>query len=287
MARQIRVTRRRRQWAESREAVVKGDPLTYPAAAEERYRKSLEALIDPMKRAYERELATLLRELPAEDSALTMDDNLGAEARKMLNSLSRIWQARFNSAASKLTSRMLSQVDRQSKANLGKSLKQLSGGLGIKTPAMPEAMREVISASIAENVDLIKSISIQYHQRISSTVLSAIQTGGLGQKQIFDQVRHIGGMTDRRAKLIARDQVSKVTTQYNAERIKSVGVKRFQWVHSGGGVDQRKRHLELNGQIFEYDNPPIIDERTGERGLPGQLINCRCIAVPVLDFSGE
>lgn len=286
MTRQIRVTRRRRRWAESRETVVKGDPLTYPAAAEERYRKSLESLIDEMRKAYERELSKLLRGLSVEDASLTADSNLGADVRKLLSSLSRIWQLRFSSAADKITSRMINQVDRQSKANLGKSLKQLSGGMAIKTPAVPEAMREVISASIAENVDLIKSISTQYHQKISSTVLSAIQTGGLGQKQIFDQIKHIGGVTDRRAKLIARDQVSKITSQYNAERAKSVGVKKFQWVHSGGGAEPRELHVKLDGQIFDYDNLPVIDERTGERGLPGQLINCRCVSIPVLDFSG-
>ncbi|RIQ43658.1 phage head morphogenesis protein, partial [Bordetella avium] len=34
------------------------------------------------------------------------------------------------------------------------------------------------------------------------------------------------------------------------------------------------------------DNPPIIDKTTGERGLPGQLINCKCRMRPVIDFSG-
>lgn len=251
--------------------------------ARERYQKALDKLIERMRKEYERELGKLLPEL-AEDAALSMDANLGSQARILLNKLSAKWQALFGRSASRITDRMISQVDTASKANLGASLKQLSGGLTIKTPDMPAGLQDVISASIAENVSLIKSVAVQYHDRISSAVLVSIQTGGQGRATVLEQLREIGGMSERRAKLIARDQTSKITTQMNAERAKSVGMRKFQWLHSGGGAEPRKLHQRLDGQIFSYDDLPVIDERTGERGLPGQLINCRCQAIPVLDF---
>lgn len=287
MAKQIRVSRRRRSWAAPREAVIKGTPLTYPAPARLRYQAALEALIAPMRREYERELNKLLADLPTEDAALAMDANIGSAARILLNELAEKWRKRFTAQSDRIVRRMMQQVDRSSKANLSKSLKQLSGGLTIPTPEMPEALRPVISASIAENVSLIRDVSRQYHQRVESAVMVSIQTGGQGRATVLEAVRAAGEKSDRRARLIARDQTAKITAAYNAERAKSVGMKKFMWQHSGGGAEPRELHLKLSGQIFEYENPPVIDERTGERGLPGQLINCRCVAVPLLDFGDE
>ena len=39
----------------------------------------------------------------------------------------------------------------------------------------------------------------------------------------------------------------------------------------------------LNHGIFDLDDPPIIDPRTGERGYPGQLPYCRCVMCAVVD----
>jgi SPP1 gp7 family putative phage head morphogenesis protein len=72
----------------------------------------------------------------------------------------------------------------------------------------------------------------------------------------------------------------------NASRMKAIGLNKYEWVHSGGGQRPREFHRDvLNGQIFSLDDPPIIDEQTGERGIPSQLINCRCTMLPLLEFS--
>lgn len=54
--------------------------------------------------------------------------------------------------------------------------------------------------------------------------------------------------------------------------MKSAGVKKFQWLHSAGGRDPRPLHINdypsgLNGGIFSFDDLPVIDEKTGERGI--------------------
>jgi len=62
------------------------------------------------------------------------------------------------------------------------------------------------------------------------------------------------------------------------ERMKSAGVTKFEWLHTGGGKQPRKLHKELSRQIFNIDEPPFIGVMYGERihGYPGQLPNCRC-----------
>ena len=40
----------------------------------------------------------------------------------------------------------------------------------------------------------------------------------------------------------------------------------------------------MSGKVYRLDDPPVIDARTGERGLPGQAIFCRCTMQPIVKF---
>jgi len=40
-------------------------------------------------------------------------------------------------------------------------------------------------------------------------------------------------------------------------------------------------------EIFSFDDLPVIDRRSGERGIPGQAINCRCRMAPVIEFDND
>ena len=46
---------------------------------------------------------------------------------------------------------------------------------------------------------------------------------------------------------------------------------------------ERELHKQLNGQVFRFDDPPVIDERTGQKCLPAQTYNCRFTFSPVIN----
>ncbi len=276
----IRLTRKRERWAKPRNATLKGDPLKYPAPAAVRYQKSLDELVRAMRADYQREVLKLWR---GSGMDITVDSNIGSQMRILFSYLGEKWSKRFASRAKEITDRMIRSVDRHSKATLNESLKKISGGLTIKVPDMPGTMQEALKATIAENVSLITSISSQYQERVEGIVYRSIQQGGRGAADIYDDLIKAGGMSERRAHNIATDQTRKATTAFNAERAKSVGIRKGIWRHSSGSADPRKMHLELDGQEFDLDNPPVIDP-DGTRGLPGYLPNCRCFWTPVVDF---
>ena len=47
--------------------------------------------------------------------------------------------------------------------------------------------------------------------------------------------------------------------------------------------DSKEDHWALNGMVFEWSSPPLIPGTT-ERAHPGERIQCRCLAIPVIDF---
>ncbi len=83
-----------------------------------------------------------------------------------------------------------------------------------------------------------------------------------------------------RAELIARDQASKTAGQINEHRQRNAGVTTYTW---SGSLDERERdtHLANEGKDFRWDDPP------SETGHPTEDVNCRCVAIPVLDMGDD
>lgn len=277
------LTQKREQYVDQRaRGVLVGKPLHYPAGVEDRYRSELDRLIRIMTRAYEREMNALWKELPP----IAMDASLASQSRIALNKLKSQFAKLFRDAAPSITERMLGGVDKASASSLKASLKELSGGVTLKTDTMPAALAESMTAATAENVSLIKSVAAQYHERIEGAVMRSIQQGGEGRKTIMEELENIGGMSVRRAQIIARDQTAKATTASNSVRAQELGIKKFRWLHSGGSAEPRKSHVQASGKIFEYANPPHIGDK-GEAVLPGQAIACKCVAVPLIEWGED
>jgi SPP1 gp7 family putative phage head morphogenesis protein len=133
-----------------------------------------------------------------------------------------------------------------------------------------------------ENIALIKSIPEKYFERVKETI-TAGWVEGVRWEDLVKKIQEDGGVTESRAKLIARDQTSKMNAAFNQERQQQVGVEQYEWSTS---QDERVRpsHADMDGKICEWANPPLVDD---ERVHPGEAINCRCVAIPVVDMETE
>lgn len=286
--RKARLSSKREAWAAARSDshTFAGKPLNPPDIVEARFRRQLDRMVDEMQRATVRELSKLYK-TPEAREVVAMDASFSSMAAKLVRELTGRFTGLFVDKAGGLAKAWAEGISRQSAVGLGQSLKEVSGGVTLKTDVVSGAVGDVVRASIKSNVALIKSIPRHYFLEIEEAVMRSIQTGrGMADLQPFLEKRY--GITKRRAALIARDQTSKATAAINRTRMLGLGVKKFKWLHSHGGKEPRPLHKDwLNGKVFSFDDPPVIDERTGERGFPGQLINCRCRMVPVMEFKAE
>lgn len=93
------------------------------------------------------------------------------------------------------------------------------------------------------------------------------------------------GVSRRKAKFLARQETSLLMTSFKTERYKSAGIKKYRWRCVAGSKNHpvRPMHKIHDGKIFEYDKPPVTDEK-GNRNNPGRDFNCRCIDVPIVEF---
>jgi SPP1 gp7 family putative phage head morphogenesis protein len=94
------------------------------------------------------------------------------------------------------------------------------------------------------------------------------------------------GVTQSHAKLIARQEASIFVSKYRQERYTEAGALEYIWSTSH---DERVRHdpkgqdhKSLNDKKFSWKEGAVVDHATGERANPGEPINCRCLALPII-----
>ena len=150
----------------------------------------------------------------------------------------------------------------------------------ITTPELTPEMIKNIAEKWSDNLNLyIKGWTLESIQRLRDRVLVNTFKGNRAQN-LVGILEHDFGMSENKAKFLARQETALLMSQFREERFKSAGVQKYRWSTSGDSR-VRERHKELNGHVFTWDNPPIIDE-LGHRGHPGQDYNCRCIAIPLV-----
>lgn len=278
------LTKKRAAWAakQSEAPTFKGSKLMPPAAVSSRYVQALAALTAQMTAQVEREVRRLFQ-TDAASAHFGEDATIASQSRILLNALSTKFNDLFAKKAKALAETMVEGTAKASATALHSSLQELSGGLSLKTKVMNSSLENVYKASVAENVSLIKSIPAQYLQKVEGAVMRSITTGN-GLQDLVPALEQYQGQTHRRARNIALDQTRKAYNSVNRGRMEAIGVKKFQWHHSGGGAHPREDHVEMDGNIYSFDALPVIDKNTGERGIPGQAPNCKCTMSPVFDF---
>ncbi|GAG93926.1 unnamed protein product, partial [marine sediment metagenome] len=70
-------------------------------------------------------------------------------------------------------------------------------------------------------------------------------------------------------------------SEYKQQRYLDIGITKYEWSTSN---DERVRddHKQLDGKIFSFKTPPVVDRRTGRRANPAEDFGCRCVAIPIL-----
>ena len=288
MARRL-LTKKRERWVQNRDVTLQGKPLRHNIANQDRYVKQLEKVTRQMTEEVNREVRKLFETSEA-SQYFAQDASIASMTRKLMNRLTKKHTQLFNQVSNPFAEAMVNRADKQSKSSLHSSLEELSGGLSIKTDFITGQMGEVMKATVSENVDLIRAIPQKYLTDVRTAVMRSItqpDAGGLAelQKSIHAMLDERNKQVLNKAKNTALDQTRKAYNHLNASRMAKVGVDKYKWVHSGGGQKPREYHRdELNGKVFSLDDPPVIDERTGERGIPGDAINCRCTMLPIIEF---
>lgn len=260
-----------------------GSALNVSISIGHRMNKRVQAKIYEMVKTTERELLALFNR---DDFAgfYAMDENVGSQARMLMARMWKRFEKLFTSIAYPITKEMVSMAEKNSAATLKASLSKITADLTFPVDVMTPQLREVIAASSARSVALIKRVPAEYLGPIETVVYQSI-TSGRGLADLKPFLEKQGVKVKKWAHNVSLDQTRKVYNDITASRMAGIGVDEYEWIHSGGSNHPREYHRDvLAGKTFKLSDPPIIDPRTKQRGKPGDLPYCRCRMRPKISF---
>jgi SPP1 gp7 family putative phage head morphogenesis protein len=148
-------------------------------------------------------------------------------------------------------------------------------------PTLSEDARERLAQDYSKNMGLwIRKFSSEQIQQLREIVERNAGTG-------YRFAALIGGIQNRysvaqtKATFLARQETALFMSKFRRERYGEAGVTHYKWSTSHD-ERVRDRHKHLDGKVFPYASPPIVDDSTGRRGNPGEDFNCRCVDIPIL-----
>lgn len=295
--RKFKMSENRRKWVENRDTTLHGDPVRMNARTAESYAAEVDKMVRKMHLDLSSQIEALFDSSLAKNSIqettkVAMDESISSQARILTNKLVDKWSDRFRSFGKKWTDTMIRNVDKQSSKDLSRSMSKLSGGLTMDTSTISDATRDKILASADQSTSLIRSIGPNYADEVKQAVARSITDDSSSFTELKDTIHEMLQSKYKKyrnkAHNTALDQTRKAYTNITTSRMRDIGVDEYIWRHSGGSKVPRCYHRDvLNGNKYSLSDPPVIDQRTGEKGKPGDLINCKCYMEPVISFENK
>lgn len=255
---------------------AKAKPIRPSRKLELDYTRALLAIVDDMHTETVKALMPLT-EQPIGDSKRIVNDGLFSDFKSAFSKTANTVKAKVSGIAETLAKTVVSKQGQQSDSQLSDMILRQTG-IDFSGLMSDEALGDAVDEAVSANIALINSIPQQYLDRVEQAVMASLQAGTLNAT-LADDLLNIEGITKNRAKLIARDQLGKINSRLSQLRQQSLGITHYYWSTS---LDERVRdkHRRWEGDLIAWDSPP-------PDGHPGQAIQCRCTAIPDLDFLTE
>ena len=259
---------------------VKWPHQMQPRAIERSYQRDLHQIISFMKEAVNKTLVQNLEKIMIRANAQRPENARQDDAGDAASMAKGLIDQAKNMVAQEYTDAEIARIAKKkgvsvaefNKEQMQRNLKRVTGVDIIMTEPYLAGELELFTIG---NVNLIKSIPQKTFNEIENIVFSGITTGERWEN-LADDIEERFDVSESRANLIARDQVSKLNGQLTQMRQTELGVSKYIWRTS---LDERVRdsHRAKEGQEYDWSNPPA------DTGHPGQDFQCRCTPEPVLD----
>ena len=202
-----------------------------------------------------------------------------------------------------------SWVDSVNQYNKDKFMSYMRKVLGIDIGAIvDEAMKDQLDVMMMESASYIKTIPDYLVGKVAQRVLQHYKGEPMPENRTLrQQIREEFKVSDGRAKVLARDQTSKMNTSISAIRQTNLGIDTYIWktvedervVGRPGGkypkiTKLHRNHWMMQGLLCKWDDPTVYSDDKGKtwkkriqqmpQNHPGVDIMCRCRAAPYIDI---
>ena len=191
-----------------------------------------------------------------------------------LNSANVILLQEFKTKFKEIYYNIIENVIKQNKQNL------TAEGIAIKLK-FDDVILEQIASEYTNNLQLYINTFTQEQITQLRQIVSNNVDRGLRKENLIQEIQERFDVSKSKAKFLARQETSLLTANIQKQNMLRAGIEYYVW-DSSRDRKVRPDHAVLNGKIFRFDNPPIVNQKTGARANAGEDFACRCVSRPLL-----
>lgn len=221
------------------------------------------------------------------DIFFAMDESFLSKIKKSFANSKKVLMKKSQKSIDDYSRKVNSSIIGHAKSSVVNAVRSVTGLFKFKQ--RKESNYEQTDALTTELNNLIKSVHEELINDTENSVLRNISSNDYSKESAFSKI------TDnlkvklyklrRKAKSISDNLINTSFNTAVTETSKALGIKKFKWIYTYRSHTNREYHeLVLKDQIFDLNNPPIIQLVPQIRGYPGQLPNCRCkmsLVIPI------
>lgn len=171
--------------------------------------------------------------------------------------------------------------------------KTAADAIGIARTISPAA-RAVIEKRYAEDVrPYVVADTARYIDDLHEIVAESAATG-YRHDHLIDDIQRLYGVSQRKARFLARQETALFMANYRRERFTAAGLRRYKWSTShdirvrpyDDDTAQKKYgdHRVLDGQFFYYDTKAPAHLMSCKKPCnPGEDFKCRCVDLAIVE----
>jgi SPP1 gp7 family putative phage head morphogenesis protein len=239
-----------------------------------------------LEEAYERAITSLLKQffkIPAFETWSEIQQRI----RDYVSSV------RFlQSFATKLAASMVTHVA-VANANSWREAARISGKGNVIYQMLRDElyrpkMRERLTFLIQSNASLISTVPQYVATQAVHHVQKEFMAGRRSEDILNDLSPYMQNLKQFEIRRIARTEVAKADTAITRTRAEDIGLSWYRWSTSHD-ARVRRSHRNMAAVLVNWNEPPAPELLIGEKSQghyhAGNIYNCRCIALPVVNLS--
>lgn len=244
-------------------------PVKLNKSGEVKYRNQLLEFDKSLQNSIFKEVVPILQRYEYEYIRDSYNDRLAASFKQLETLYNSI-----DGPIQEVSSEFVNSANRINKKRFYAAVEN-SIGIDMQRLVDSEGLTNVLQSSVNENVSLIKSIKNEYFKKIQTIIYNGTIQGN-SSKSMIQLISEAGKVNTNRAKIIARDQSSKINSALTRIRSTELGSESYVW-RTAEDDRVRPTHKAHNGKIYRWDKPPA------DTGAPGDDVLCRCVAIPIIN----
>lgn len=257
--------------------IIYGNIITPNIGSQKVFIKIINQHIDMMQQDTENNINIIFDEYS--ENVINLSE-LNEKIQKETDDLTRRYNYEFALFALTFSVAFVTNIVSYSEFNIKRNVKKLSI---FDNPPLIKIPRELVDTTQDIAKQYIRNISSTYQSKVKNIALHAAQLGivaGVASYLIKQR-----GITKRAA---AKGLMNIYRSSFSGITIALMninGLDKWRWIYTGRSKVPRPYHKNvLKNEIFNINNPPIIDPKTKEHGYPGTLYGCKCVMQPIIEL---